>query len=182
LTQNTAWNNVEKALANFGENLTPDSAAEMSLAGLEKIIRPSGFYSRKASCLKAVTAWFDRYNFDVSTVQSESLEKLRSELLAIKGIGPETADSILLYAFGFPVFVVDAYTSRLCERYPISAGKGYAAIKAYFEESLPLSAVIYNNFHALIVTNAKEHCRKTPKCAGCPLHEQCSRINLNKFI
>jgi len=173
LTQNTAWNNVEKAIANFGENLTPESVTDMSLSELEKIIRPAGFFSRKAACLKAVTAWFARYNFDVPTVQKEPLEKLRPELLSIKGVGPETADSILLYAFDFPTFVADAYTIRLCERYPVSAGPGYTAVKSYFEENLPHSAEIYNNFHALIVTNAKEHCRKTPICVGCPLLEQC---------
>ena len=79
----------------------------------------------------------------------------------------------MLYAFGFPTFVVDAYTVRLCERYPIEAGKGYAAVKTYFERNLPRSAEVYNNFHALIVINAKEHCRKKPSCGGCPLGETC---------
>lgn len=175
LTQNTAWDNVEKAIANFGENLTPETIANIELAELTKLIRPAGFFNQKAGYLKAVTAWFARYGYDLPTVQREPLVKLRTELLSTKGVGQETADSILLYAFGFPTFVVDTYTIRFCERYPINAGKGYTAVKAYFEDNLPRSAGVYNNFHALIVINAKKHCRKKPSCEGCPLDGQCKR-------
>jgi endonuclease-3 related protein len=122
-----------------------------------------------------VTEWFKGYNFDSQAVQRETLEKLRPELLSVKGVGKETADSILLYAFRFPTFVVDAYTVRLCDRYPIDAGKGYDAVKAYFEDNLPRSVDIYNNYHALIVINGKEHCRKRPVCDGCPLCDTCGR-------
>ena len=91
-----------------------------------------------------------------------------------KGIGKETADSILLYAFGFPTFVVDAYTVRLCDRYPIEAGNGYDAVKTYFEDNLPHSAEVYNKFHALIVINGKNHCRKKqPLCDSCSLGDTC---------
>lgn len=175
LTQNTAWSNVEKAIANFGEDLSPEIVANANLAELAKIIRPSGFYNQKAHCLKAVTAWYAGYGYDVPTVQGKQFAKLRDELLSIKGIGPETADSMLLYAFGFPTFVVDAYTVRLCDRYQIKTGKGYAGIKAHFETNLPHTAEIYNNFHALIVINAKEHCRKKPSCDGCPLSNGCGK-------
>lgn len=175
LTQNTAWGNVEKAIANFGENLSPETVANASLAELSETIRPAGFFNQKAGYLKAVTAWYARYGHDVSAIQREPLAKLRAELLSTKGIGQETADAILLYAFGFPTFVVDAYTVRLCGRYPIEAGKGYAAVKAYFEGNLPQSAKVYNSFHALVVTNAKAHCRKKPSCEGCPLGETCGR-------
>jgi endonuclease-3 related protein len=175
LTQNAAWSNVEKAIANFGTNLTPETVENADFAELTEIIRPAGFYNQKAGYLKAVTAWFKKYGYDGPTVQCESLEKLRAELLSTKGVGQETADSILLYAFGFPTFVVDAYTIRLCERYPIEAGKSYAMVKAFFESHLPKSAEVYNYFHALIVTNAKEHCRKKPSCVGCPLGERCRR-------
>ncbi|MDR1815348.1 MAG: endonuclease [Clostridiales Family XIII bacterium] len=169
LTQNTAWGNVEKALANFGGSLSPEAVAAMPAAELAQIIRPAGFFNQKAAYLKAVTAWYAQYGYDVPTVRARPLGELRAELLATKGVGPETADSILLYAFGFPTFVVDAYTHRLCARYPVDAGKGYAAVKAYFEDRLPKSAEAYNTFHALIVIHAKEHCRKTPQCDGCPL-------------
>ena len=173
LTQNTAWSNVEKAIANFGNNLTPEAVLNMDLTELTYIIRPAGFFNQKAAYLKAATEWFAGYSFDVPTVQREPLDKIRSELLSTKGVGRETADSILLYAFGFPTFVVDAYTVRLCARYPIDAGKGYDAIKAHFEGNI--SEKLYNNFHALIVINAKEHCRKKPLCDGCPLSDACGR-------
>jgi endonuclease-3 related protein len=178
LTQNTAWGNVEKAIANFGDGLSPEAVAAADLAALAEIIRPAGFFNQKARYLKAVTAWYAKYGYDVPTVQREPLAKLRPELLATKGVGQETADSILLYAFGFPTFVVDAYTVRLCGRYPIEAGKGYAAVKAYFEGNLPQIAEVYNGFHAQIVANAKEHCRKKPTCDGCPLGESCGRRGL----
>jgi endonuclease-3 related protein len=175
LTQNTAWSNVEKAIANFGDTLTPEFVANVDITKLAEIIRPAGFFNQKAVYLKAVTQWFAKYNFDIPTVQREPLEKIRNELLSVKGIGKETADSILLYAFEFPTFVVDAYTMRLCERYPLSAGKNYDAVKAYFEANLPQSVEVYNNYHALIVINAKEYCRKKPKCEDCPLLDTCGR-------
>jgi endonuclease-3 related protein len=181
LTQNTAWGNVEKAIVNFGENLSPETVANADISELVEIIRPSGFFNQKAGYLKAVTAWYAGYGYDVPTVRKEPLEKLRAELLSTKGVGQETADSILLYAFGFPTFVVDAYTVRLCGRYPIEAGKGYAAVKAYFEGNLPKSAEVYNNFHALIVINAKEHCKKKPFCDCCPLGETCGRCENMKL-
>jgi len=178
LTQNTAWGNVEKALANFNGDLSPEMIAKTDTTELAEIIRPAGFFNQKAIYVKAVTEWFSRYGYDVSAVRKEPLRKIRTELLATKGVGHETADSILLYAFGFPTFVVDAYTVRLCSRYPIAAGKGYEAIKAYFEEHLPPSAEIYNDFHALIVANAKRHCRKKPICTGCPLELRCEKVGI----
>jgi len=178
LTQNTAWSNVEKAIANFGGNLTPEAVQSMNIAELAEIIRPAGFFNQKAGYLKTMTEWYAGYCFDVPTVQKEPLVKLRAELLTVKGVGRETADSILLYAFGFPTFVVDAYTVRLCERLPIDAGKGYEAVKAYFENGVPRDAKIYNNYHALIVINGKDHCRKRPLCKGCPLYDICGRCGL----
>ena len=182
LTQNTAWSNVEKAIAGFdpkrkdGGSLTPEFVADIDIAGLAGIIRPAGFFNQKAAYLKAVTAWFAGYGYDVETVKKQSMDKLRDELLKVKGIGPETADSILLYAFGFPSFVVDAYTHRLCGRYPIKAGKSYGEVKGFFEKLLPESAEVYNHFHAMIVINAKEHCRKKPLCEGCPLAQGCEKL------
>ena len=178
LTQNTAWSNVEKAIANFGESLSPAAVADADLAELTETIRPAGFFNQKVCYLKALTAWYTEYGYDVPTVQKEPLAKLSAELLVTKGVGQETADSILLYAFGFPTFVVDAYTVRLCGQYPIETGKGYAAVKAYFEGNLPQSADVYNGFHAQIVINAKEHCRKKPLCDGCPLSGACGRFGI----
>ena len=178
LTQNTAWGNVEKAIANFGDNLMPEFVLNADTAELINIIRPAGFFNQKAAYLKAVTEWFAGYNFDATTVQRETLEKLRSELLSVKGVGKETADSILLYALNFPTFVVDAYTVRLCDRFPVDAGKGYDAVKMHFESSVPKDTKTYNNYHALIVINGKEHCRKKPLCAGCPLYDTCGRVGI----
>jgi len=178
LTQNTAWSNVEKAISNFGEFLSPEAVISSGLEELAATIRPAGFFSQKTQYLKAVTEWFRFYDYDVATVQKEPLDKLRNELLKVRGVGKETADSILLYAFGYATFVVDAYTMRLCERLPLSAGKGYDTVKAYFETYLPRQTDVYNNFHAMIVFNGKDHCRKTPVCGGCPLRDMCGRVGL----
>jgi endonuclease-3 related protein len=175
LTQNTAWGNVEKAIANFGGRLSPEAVAAMPVGELAQAIRPAGYFNQKAAYLKAVTAWYAGYGYSVPAVRRRPLAELRPELLATPGVGPETCDSILLYAFGFPTFVVDAYTVRLCGRYPLEAGKGYAAVKAHFEAGLPEDAAVYNNFHAAIVINAKDHCRKKPACGGCPLEGGCGR-------
>ena len=176
LTQNTNWGNVEKAIANFEDTLTPEFVANVENDELISIIKPAGFFNQKASYLKAVTAWFAGYDYDVAKVQKEPLIKLRAELLSVKGIGQETADSILLYAFNYLTFVVDAYTHRLCNRFPIDTGSGYSCVKDYFEKNLPKSTEIYNNFHALIVINGKEHCRKrNPICESCPLGKVCGK-------
>ena len=175
LTQNTAWGNVERALANFGGRLTPAFVLDVDMAELTDIIRPAGFFNQKAAYLKALTQWYARYDFDVPTVRREPLSRLRAELLATRGIGRETADSILLYAFEYPTFVVDAYTARLCTRLPLPAGSGYDAIQAWFTARLPADTSLYDQFHALIVVHAKIHCRKKPRCEGCPLEELCER-------
>ena len=178
LTQNTAWTNVEKAIAHFGDGLSPHVVASIDEESLRDIIRPAGSFTRKARCLKALTDWYALYGYDAEQVRRQPLAGLRGELLALKGIGPETADSILLYAFGFPSFVVDAYTMRLCGRYPLDAGRDYHCVKGFFERHLERDALLYNRFHALIVINAKAHCRKKPLCAGCPLYDSCGRRGL----
>ena len=175
LTQNTAWRNVEIALANFGGNISPESVSDMSMEALAQTIRPAGFFNQKSKYLKAMTAWFETYGFDREIVRREPLEKVRKQLLAVKGIGRETADSILLYAFGYPIFVVDAYTLRHCRRYPLDAGNGYEEVRAYFEDGLPKREEVFNNFHAMIVANAKEYCRTRPQCEACPLGGECER-------
>ena len=178
LTQNTAWSNVKKAIANFGDGLSPYAVAAADTESLKDIIRPAGSFNRKASCLKALTAWYSFYGYDEERVRRQPMEMLRGDLLALKGIGPETADSILLYAFGFPSFVVDAYTMRLCGRYPLDAGGDYHGVKSFFESHMERDALLYNRFHALIVINAKAHCRKKPLCSGCPLYDTCGRRGL----
>jgi endonuclease-3 related protein len=175
LTQNTAWGNVEKAIANFSGELSPERVMSLNKDTLAEIIRPAGFFNQKATCLREATSWFGRYGFSVTAVRNLPLLRIRADLLSVRGVGRETADSILLYAFGFPSFVVDAYTMRLLSRLPIGAGKDYEKVKAHFERELPRDVEIYNNFHALIVINAKEHCRKKPVCEGCPLSKMCAQ-------
>ena len=176
LTQNTNWGNVEKALANFDGDITPERVMALGMEELKALIRPAGFFNQKAVYLKAVTEWFGRYDFDVAKVQARPLEEVRAELLAVRGIGNETADSILLYAFGFPTFVIDKYTQRFCQRFPLDAGKDYMAVKAFFEANLPRDAALFNNYHALIVMNAKEHCSAKKHCEGCPLNVYCQQL------
>ena len=178
LTQNTAWTNVQKAIAHFGDGLSPQTVAAADVEKLKDIIRPAGSFNRKSLCLKALTAWYALYGYDAEQVRRQPMEMLRADLMAIGGIGPETADSILLYAFGFPSFVVDAYTMRLCGRYPLDAGEDYHGVKSFFERYLERDVLLYNRFHALIVINAKAHCRKKPLCAGCPLYDSCGRRGL----
>jgi len=180
LTQNTAWSNVEKAIANFSERLSPEFIMDISDAKLADIIRPSGFFNQKAVYLKELTRWYAHYSFSVENVRLHTMEHIRKELLSLKGIGKETADAILLYAFGYPSFVVDAYTKWLFERLPIDIPLNYDSIKAYFELKLPPSTYLYNNYHAMIVINAKAHCSKNPKCENCPLAGICRRGNCER--
>jgi len=176
LTQNTAWSNVEKAIDNFGDSLSPEFIASLDMDSLAELIRPSGFFNQKAVYLKEITRWFEKYRYSVERVKRHPLEKIRKELLAVKGVGKETADSILLYAFDYPTFVVDAYTKRLFERLSVDVKMDYDSIKSYFESRLEPNGKLYNNFHAMIVINAKEYCRKKPVCIGCPLADECAEL------
>jgi len=172
LTQNTAWTNVERAIARFGNELTPKRVLSLTHEELTSIIAPAGYYNSKARCLVRVTEWYQRQA--AGGLKIAQLEEKRQELLSLKGVGPETADSILLYAFGLPVFVVDAYTRRLMERLGFDVPKQYERIRKAFERTLPKDAALYNEYHALIVTHCKRHCRKKPLCEGCVLQARCS--------
>lgn len=175
LTQNTTWRNVEKALANIGARLSPAFIAGISCDELAQIIRPSGYYNQKAMKLKALTEWYARYGYDIGKAAQCSAEQLRGELLAVKGIGRETADSILLYALHKPCFVVDTYTKRLMYRLGYDLPDTYDGLRLKIEENLPSDVYLYNEFHALIVEHAKRHCRKTPCCEGCPVEASCQK-------
>jgi endonuclease-3 related protein len=174
LTQNTAWSNVEKAVANLkqGRLLTPaglDRAPESRLAAL---IRPSGYYNVKAKRLKNLAGFIrDRCSGSLRKMFSRDPGELRRGLLSVNGIGPETADSILLYAANMPFFVVDAYTKRVFSRHAfIAPDEDYDDVRDLFMDNLPADTRLYNEFHALIVRAGKEHCRKKiPLCNSCPL-------------
>ncbi|WP_020674711.1 endonuclease III domain-containing protein [Geopsychrobacter electrodiphilus] len=177
LTQNTNWRNVEKAILNLrhAEALSVPALAALPRTSLEGLIRPSGFFRQKAERLQLFTGYLQQhYEGRLELLLQQPLEPLRTELLSLKGIGPETADSILLYAGEHLTFVVDAYTGRIFERLGILCGqKNYAVIRQMFMDILPPEAPLFNEYHALIVAHAKEHCRKKPACTGCPLADRC---------
>ncbi len=169
LTQNTSWKNVESALNNLiaKDLLHPDKIKRCTNFKLAMCIRPAGYFNQKAERLKLAAEFF--LNNDSPT---------RKDLLELKGVGPETADSISLYAYGLPEFVVDAYTKRIFTRLGLLKGEEtYATIKDLFEDNLPKDASLYNEFHALIVAHAKEVCRKDPKCDHCMLKIGCVHAN-----
>jgi len=171
LTQNTAWANVEKAMAMLKSRrlLSLDRLARLSPGRLAPLIRSAGFYNVKARRLAALLAWL-RAEGGFAGLGRIPTGELRPRLLACNGVGPETADSILLYALGRPVFVVDAYTRRILSRYGLVAGdEPYEALRLLFESSLPRSTKLYNEYHALLVRLAKSNCRQRPLCDTCPL-------------
>lgn len=175
LTQNTSWANVEKAINNLKarRRLSPEGLREMQPAELAEIIRPSGYFNVKSKRIKSFIAFlYDRFDGHLERMFSLDLKRLRHALLEIPGIGPETADSILLYAGNYPVFVVDAYTKRIFSRIGVLSGKEtYHQMQDFFMQNLERDVKLFNEYHALIVTHAKRYCRTRPVCQSCPLHD-----------
>ncbi|HEY5999699.1 MAG TPA: endonuclease III domain-containing protein [bacterium] len=174
LTQNTNWRNVERAIANLraARALTPGAMARLRPAALAELIRPAGYFRVKAARLGHLLAHLRRrHGGSVARLLRVPGPSLREELLGITGIGPETADSILLYAAGRPSFVVDAYTRRVLSRHGlVGEGAAYADIQRLFTGALPADVALFNEYHALIVRLGKEFCRpRAPRCAACPL-------------
>ena len=174
LTQNTNWNNVEKAIGNLKARglLDPVRLRQLPRRELARLIRPSGYYNIKSVRLKEFLVFFLRaYQGKVKLMRRQDSRKLRRELLRVKGIGKETADSILLYALQKPVFVVDAYTKRILSRHGLlNEDAGYDEAQSLFLKSLPRDARLFNEFHALLVKLGKDFCQKRrPKCQVCPL-------------
>ena len=174
LTQNTSWSNVEKAIARLKRDraLAPEALLRMRPARLASLIRPAGYYNIKTARLKNFLRYFrSAYGLSVPRMARTPAPVLREELLAVSGIGPETADSMLLYALRRPVFVVDAYTIRIASRHRlIPESAGYDQAQRLFEKSLPRDARLFNEFHALLVRLGKEYCLKNnPRCRECPL-------------
>jgi len=175
LTQNTSWANVEKAIANLksADRLSPERLYHLDALRLAELIRPAGYFNIKAKRLKSFLNWlFENYDGSLSNLESLDTSRLRDELLAIKGIGCETADSILLYAFGRPIFVVDAYTARVAVRHGlIEPGADYEQLRELFQLNLPEDVQLFNEYHALLVRVGKEFCRPKARCPGCPLEK-----------
>ncbi len=177
LTQQTAWRNVEKAITSLKEArvLSPEAIRLMSLSELAPLIRPCGFYNAKALKLKSLVSWLgEHYADDLGRLFASDITELRQGLLSVKGIGYETADSIILYAAGKPVFVVDAYTRRIISCIGIMPeSNSYAAYQQLFMANLPADARLFNEYHALLVRLGKEVCRKRPLCRQCCLGDIC---------
>ncbi|HSD50580.1 MAG TPA: endonuclease III domain-containing protein [Candidatus Methylomirabilis sp.] len=173
LTQNTSWRNVARAMDNLRRAcaLTPGALAAMPPARLAQLIRSSGYYNVKVGRVKRFLGFLrERYGLNVSRMFARRPSSLRKELLAVPGIGPETADSILLYAGGVPIFVVDAYTRRILSRHGlVPPDASYDEMQELCMGALPPNAALYNEYHALLVAVGKAYCRPVPRCAGCPL-------------
>jgi endonuclease III related protein len=175
LTQNTAWQNVEKAIANMKKAhlLYTEALLAIPESSLAEFIRPSGYYNIKAKRLKSFFTFIqDCFHGNLDVMLREETQALREKLLQIKGIGDETADSILLYAGGKPVFVVDAYTRRILMRHGVIRERAtYGEIQRLFMERIPHDAPLYNQYHALLVNTGKNYCKKKPRCQVCPLNQ-----------
>ena len=176
LTQATAWRNVERAIQRLkaAGALSPERMARLSEGELAELIRPAGFFRQKTRRLRALLRLIGQHG-SVEGLLSLPAGELRRQLLSVPGVGPETADSILLYAAGYPVFVVDAYTKRILHRLGLLSGEkaGYEEVQELFESNLPRDPKLYGEYHALLVRHAKEHCRARPRCPGCPLAPVC---------
>lgn len=174
LTQNTSWNNVEKAINNLKTHrkLSPDKLYRLPLRQLSRLIKSAGFFNIKARRLKEFLKFlFKNYKGDIGNMRIKDTHLLRQQLLSIKGIGNETADSILLYALNKPIFVVDAYTKRILARHQLIEERAdYTRVQDMFMKHLEHDEKLFNEYHALLVRLAKDFCVKNkPKCGGCPL-------------
>jgi endonuclease-3 related protein len=176
LTQATNWKNAARAIANLKRAgaLSPEGLWRLPAAEIAELIRPAGYFNQKAKRLRAFLELVREHD-GLEGLFSLPIEELRERLLAVPGIGPETADSIVLYAAEKPSFVIDAYTRRILSRLGLIQGdEGYAELKRLFEENLPRDTGLYKEYHALLVRHGKVHCRARPRCGGCPLGDMCS--------
>ncbi|MDP6438841.1 MAG: endonuclease III domain-containing protein [Candidatus Brocadiia bacterium] len=177
LTQNTNWTNVEKAIANLKRSgvLSAAALSELDTSELQDLIRPAGYYRQKAGRLRRLARWVAERGADdacaIAALRAASTDELRQGLLALNGIGPETADSILLYALEKPVFVVDAYTVRIMSRHGlVDPEVGYEEVQAVFEDGLERDVELFKDYHAQLVEVGKRYCRRrSPRCERCPL-------------
>ena len=190
LTQNTAWTNVEKAILQLKQKNLLD-IHELAVADsvlVKRLIKSSGYFNQKTKRLQFLAQYLmEHYNSNLNSFFSQSVPQLRKELLSLHGIGPETADSILLYAAEKPIFVVDAYTKRLCTRIPLPVrSQSYEDIQQFFQDHLQnqysphILVQIYNEYHALIVNLGKYYCKPKPNCTHCPIMNHCNYAKKNE--
>jgi endonuclease-3 related protein len=175
LTQNTNWTNVEKAIQNLKAKdlLSIEALNGLSVQALAEAIRPAGYFNVKAKRLKNLVRFVaEKHSGSIEELSNETTGNLKEGLLSVNGVGPETADSILLYALERPVFVVDAYTHRILLRHGMADEQmAYHELQELFVDHLEEDLDLFNEFHALIVRAGKEYCRKRPLCTGCPLRK-----------
>ena len=173
LTQNTAWSNVSRAIGNLraARVLSPAALRDIPTAGLAQLIIPSGYYNVKAQKLKNfVNFLYGGYGGSLDRLFRRGVPELREALLGVNGIGPETADSIILYAARKPIFVIDAYTRRILGRHNLAPHDApYDDLRMFFENNLPTGVPLFNEYHALIVYVGHNYCRRAPLCGACPL-------------
>ncbi len=186
LTQNTNWGNVEKALNNLKANtlLKPEKLHGLEIQKLAELIRPAGYFNIKAKRVKSFLNWlFEEYDGGLNALDELPTYRFREELLCINGIGPETADSILLYAFDREVFVVDAYTARIAMRHHLILPDeaDYEQLQELFQSNLPHDLKLFNEFHALLVRTGKDFCRPRARCKGCPLESLPHTVDIEPF-
>jgi endonuclease-3 related protein len=177
LTQNTRWQNVEKALHNLkqAQLLSCSSLLACPPTTLAKLIKPAGYYNQKAARLHNLCCYLTEAG-GLNALANMPRSTTRSTLLAVKGIGPETADDILLYALQQPVFIIDLYTRRLFSRYGLIQGnEPYDAIRITVEQAIPSEVALYQEYHALIVQHAQQACRKRPLCTACAMQPHCAQ-------
>jgi endonuclease-3 related protein len=175
LTQQAPWTNVEKAIINLRGRglLDPELLAKAETALVEKLVRPAGFYRVKSRRIIGIAGSYGR----IRAAYDMPIHEARKELLSMDGVGPETCDSILLYAGNMPTFVIDAYTKRMAGRYGLAQDEDmdYYELKNMFEKNLPRNERLFNEYHALIVELGKRHCKVKPECANCPLEKRCKK-------
>ena len=183
LTQNTAWTNVEKAILQLKQHHLLDAQAIMAsdIDLLAQVIRPSGYYNIKAKRLRSLCAWYLQQG-GAEVLATWSMADLRAGLLAVNGVGPETADDIVLYAFYHPVFIIDAYTRRIFSRLGLINEKdSYDELQAQFENAIPADVKTYAYYHALIIELGKQWCKTKPRCESCCLRSNCY-IGINSDV
>jgi endonuclease-3 related protein len=176
LTQQASWKNVEKAIFNMKKEhiLDIDAVYGVKTEVLENIIKPSGFYKQKAKRIKAFVEHVKNQHGTLENMLVQNSNKLRKELLSLNGIGKETADSIMLYAAGKPIFVIDAYTKRIMKRiYKIEKEMDYDSLQDSITSKIPKNIKLYKDFHAQFVELGKNYCKSTPKCTECPIKTLC---------
>ncbi|MEE8413528.1 MAG: endonuclease III domain-containing protein [Dehalococcoidales bacterium] len=176
LTQSTAWLNVEKAITNLktAGALSPQALRRLSQSEVAALIYPSGYFNVKAHKLKAMVEWLGYFRDNLEELFLVEANELRRQLLAVWGIGEETADSIILYAANKPVFVIDAYTRRIIDHIGLAReGNSYSAYQSLFMKNLPADVKLFNEYHALLVCLGKNVCRRQPLCRECCLRDMC---------